>query len=103
MDKRRVSIAALWYFLIIHTVAKESLVEQSCIFQIQKTDFKSKQSLLKDCKVCKEITAGIPTGFSLTLKHHGFSENMSNIGCPKDPNFLGQFLMEEFGKMSRMQ
>ena len=101
MNKRRVSIAALWYFLIIHTVAKESLVEQSCIFQIQKTDFKSKQSLL--LPFCKEITAGIPTGFSLTLKHHGFSENMSNIGCPQDPNFLGQFLMEEFGKMSRMQ
>lgn len=101
MDKRRVSIAALWYFLIIHTVAKESLLEQSCIFQIQKTDFKSKQSLL--LPFCKENTAGIPTGFSLTLKHHGFSENMSNIGCPQDPNFLGQFLMEEFGKMSRMQ
>lgn len=95
------SIVALWYFLIIHTVAKESLVEQSCMFQIQKTDFKSKQSLL--LPFCKENTAGIPTGFSLTLKHHGFSENMSNIGCPQDPNFLGQFLMEEFGKMSRMQ
>ena len=94
------SIAALWYFLIIHTAAKESLVEQSCMFQIQKTDFKSKQSLL--LPFCKENT-GIPTGFSLTLKHHGFSENMSNIGCPQDPNFLGQFLMEEFGKMTRMQ
>ena len=71
------------------------------MFQIQKTDFKSKQSLL--LPFCKENTAGIPTGFSLTLKHHGFSENMSNIGCPQDPNFLGQFLMEEFGKMPRMQ
>ena len=101
MDKRRVSIAALWSFLIIHTEAKESLVEQSCMFQIQKTDFKSKQSLL--LPFCKENTAGIPTGFSLTLKHHGFSENMSNIGCPQDPNFLGQFMVEEFGKMSRMQ
>lgn len=95
------SIAALWSFLIIHTEAKESLVEQSCMFQIQKTDFKSKQSLL--LPFCKENTAGIPTGFSLTLKHHGFSENMSNIGCPQDPNFLGQFMVEEFGKMSRMQ